>query len=134
MFVEVTRLRLQGMRLKGSELPPSTSGYLSVISESGAGLSFKRPIMIARLVRKHASVASGMVMEVLQPLFDVRLIGIEDGRVTLQGVELDSRDGRMFETMQIWRCRPISEMHRVVLRPEEDAVGEPGSGLVAHNA
>jgi hypothetical protein len=58
----------------------------------------------------------GAVLDALPALYDVSLILMEDGRFTLQGVELEIRDGRAFEHMQFWRCRPIFEMHLIEQR------------------
>lgn len=103
-------------------------------------MSHARPSMVAHLGRKHASMP-GAVLDVLPALFDVCLILMEEGRFTLQGVELEIRDGRTFEHMQFWRCRPILEMHNLIpqhgapaggigkgSRPTDDSIIKPPRG------
>ena len=85
MLADVVLLRAKGKRLKRRELQPPTRGTLSIKCDDGQG-SFKRPLLVARLWLN--SQARGCAAMSLCRLFDVRLVVLEDGVLTVSGIEL----------------------------------------------
>lgn len=71
--------------------------------------SFLRTVTVARVVLP--GVGLGIESSLMLPIFDVKIVRIEAGYMTLMGVELDSEsrgdDRRIIEHIQIWRCRPV---------------------------
>lgn len=103
MQYDVTLLRAQGMRLRTRELQAPVRGELVVAMDDGR-TSFKRPLLVAKL--KVPRGASGLLVDALLPLFDVELVALADA-ITLQGIELDHRESRVYELRQMWRCVPV---------------------------
>ena len=102
MLVDVVRLRDGGMRLRQGELQPAERGELEITDDSGASLSFKRPVRVARLYKRIGVQAQRQ--DALLPLFEARVIRVEDETITITGVELSSTGNRVSEVGQIWRC------------------------------
>lgn len=96
------------MRLKKSELAPAVTGELTVEFSDGRGMSFKRPTKMA-YHRKPSSTSTSLLVNALQPLFDVEVITV-DTAITLKGVELrvDPETKRVYEHVQFWRCVPLA--------------------------
>jgi hypothetical protein len=80
--------------------------------------SFMRAVTVARLVIP--AVGMGLETSLLLPIFDVKVVRIEAGYMTLMGVELahESRgEGmRVAEHVQIWRCRPVLDASKPPVR------------------
>lgn len=109
MLVDVVRLRRAGMRLRPSELEPPVRGMLTVKMDDGRHSSFKRPVLEATLQAPRG--VNGQMLDVLLPIFDVRIVAAGGGSMTLQGIELNAvpDDGthRIYEHVQLWRCVPV---------------------------
>ncbi|WP_128002208.1 MULTISPECIES: hypothetical protein [Piscinibacter] len=102
MLVDVVLLRDKGMRLRKGELQPAVRGELELGDDSGSGLSFKRPLRVARLYKRIG--VQSQRQDALLPLFDARVIRVEDDTLTITGVELSSEGDRISEFGQVWRC------------------------------
>lgn len=102
MLVDVVRLRDGGMRLRQGELQPAVRGELEITDDTGTSLSFKRPVRVARLYRRIG--VQQQRQDALLPIFDARVIRIEEDTITITGVELSSASNRVSEVGQIWRC------------------------------
>lgn len=116
MLCDVTNLRLKGVRLKRAELTPPVRGHLSLREDNQT--SFHRTVTVARLVIP--GVGMGMETSVMLPIFDVKIVRIEAGYMTLMGVELATENRgdamRIIEHVQIWRCRPVLDETRPPVR------------------
>lgn len=100
MLTNVTKLRDRGRVLKRSELAAPVSGRLVVGDWPTPNLS-KRWMRRAELVSVHPTLP----YEVIQPIFDVQLMRIDETGMYLMGHELaPSEDGSLFEFVQVWRC------------------------------
>lgn len=104
MLCDVTLLRRNGMRLRKGELQEPARGMLRVAMDDGRS-SFKRPLLVATLQAPKG--ASRQMLDLLLPLFDASIVSAGDGSMTLQGIELQTLDGRVFEHVQLWRCVPV---------------------------
>lgn len=116
MLCDVTNLRLRGVRLKRAELGLPVRGFLSMREDHET--SFHRTVTVARLVIPALGI--GMQTSVMIPIFDVKVIRIEAGYMTLMGVELDHEHRgdsiRIIEHVQIWRCRPVLDESKPPVR------------------
>jgi hypothetical protein len=105
MWCKLTRLRRKGLRLRPSELEDPIEGDLLIKPEGDGQTSLRRPILEAHLRRPHG--VAGMLVDVVLPIFDVRMIGVDGQTLTISGVELSTGPApelRVTEYVQIWRC------------------------------
>jgi hypothetical protein len=102
MLCAVSLLRRHGLRLRPSELAPAVSGDLELADHAGAS-TFGRGMRVANLWQP---THSGTRRALLVPLWDPALIWIGPRHLTLIGIELCARDGRVAECTQLWRCIP----------------------------
>ena len=113
MLADVVLLRAKGQRLKRRELQPPTRGTLSIKCDDGQG-SFKRPLLVARLWVEQSSLR--LRSDVLLPLFDARLVILEDGVLTVSGIELGYVENGVVESGQVWRCTPVLDPNKAPAR------------------
>ncbi|MDO9148337.1 MAG: hypothetical protein Q7U52_11865 [Hydrogenophaga sp.] len=100
MQCTITQLRRHGMRLKPDELAEPMAGVLTMRDWTEAN-SFGRAVRVLELMQPVGTIQQAAAM-----LFDPELIGLKGGALALRGVELESRDGRVFEHQQVWRVAP----------------------------
>lgn len=103
MRVRVTRLRDRGRVLRRGELPAPVEGDL-LVDDFPPHADRDRWKRRARLA---APDAYGTVQpSLLQPIFDVQLMKIDQGAMYLQGMERHSDDGgaTITEVVQVWMC------------------------------
>ena len=107
MWCRVTRLRKHGVRLRPSELDQPIEGDLLIRAEGDGRTSFARPVLEAHLRRPQG--VSQMMVDVMLPIFDARLIGVDGQTLTLIGTELSTQpDLRVIESVQVWRCEVLA--------------------------
>lgn len=100
MLTKVTKLRDKGRILRRSELAQPVSGRLVVDDWPAPNLS-KRWMRRAQLVSTHPTLP----YEILQPIFDVQLMRVDESGVYLMGHELSpGEDGSTYEFIQVWQC------------------------------
>lgn len=103
MRVRVTPLRDRGRVMRRSELPTPLEGDL-LVEDFPPHADRDRWKRRARLV---APDAYGTVQpSLLQPIFDVQLMKVDEGAMYLQGVERHSENGGeiITEVAQVWMC------------------------------
>lgn len=107
MKMAVTRLRERGRVLRRSELADPVQGHV-LIDDFPPHAEKARWKRRARLV---ASEIYGSVQpSLIQPIFDVQLIKIDEGAMYLQGTERHTDDGgsTVIEVVQVWMCATTS--------------------------
>lgn len=105
MLCAVFLLRRDGLRLRPRELAPAVSGELELADHAGAS-TFGRAMRVANLWQP---THSGTRRALLVPLWDPSLVCIGPRHLTLIGIELCARDGRVAEHTQLWRCVPSAD-------------------------
>lgn len=99
---QVTQLRDRGRRLKRGEWPEPVVGdlELSLMPETNA----RRPLKKLDLFGNPGTVRQSLLL----PLFDPQIISMDANGMVLHGMQLDTRDGAIYEHMQVWHCVPWS--------------------------
>lgn len=100
MKVTVTMLRRNGMRLKKAELDPPVTADLHMYDWND-GNSFRRAIRVLELRRR-----VGSIDQPFAKLVDPDLVTVNGASFVFRGVEIEARDGRVFEHEQLWRVTP----------------------------
>lgn len=107
MKMMVTRLRERGRVLRRSELAPPVEGNLLLddFPPHGEKDRWKRRARLASL-----DVYGTVQPNLLQAIFDVQVMKIDEGAMYLQGMERDTDDGgaTIIEVVQVWMCSPPS--------------------------
>ena len=107
MKMMVTRLRERGRVLRRSELAPPVEGNLLLedLPPHGEKDRWKRRARLASL-----EVYGTVQPNLLQPIFDVQIMKIDDQAMYLQGLERHTDDGgaTLVELAQVWMCSTTS--------------------------
>lgn len=103
MKATITLLRRAGMRLRRDEIGEPITGEIHMYDWPTTN-SFRRAIRVLELRRQ-----VGSLMQPAAMLTDPDLIAVKDGAMVFRGIELESRDGRVFEHEQVWRVVPAGE-------------------------
>ena len=99
MMASVTRLRVKGVRVR-SDAGATTVGELRV--EEFVKSAFGRTVKVARLMHPDRPLS---VPELLPPLFDVKLLKMENNFLVLAGIERESTEGQITDYAQTWLAR-----------------------------
>lgn len=105
MLYEVTLLRRQGLRLRQAELQPPIVGRLNVFDWEGKGNSRQRMIRVLEVRVTFNTTMEQPAARISDP---VLIASLDGGTLVFAGIELESRDGRIYEHQQIWRVRPTT--------------------------
>lgn len=98
----VTQLRRHGMRLRPDELGEPVVGELQMRDWNEQN-SFGRSVRVLEVVQP-----AGTVGRAALTLFEPDLVGVKAGAMVFRGIEIESRDGRVYEHEQIWRVAPAT--------------------------
>lgn len=79
---------------------PAHVGNL-VIEDWPEGSAFKRPVCYARLLTESHVIPA----DIIPPLFEPTLIKMTANQLTLQGLQIGTRDGAAVHYMQSWAVR-----------------------------
>lgn len=103
MKMMVTQLRERGRVLRRSELPAPIEGNL-LIDDFPPHADKDRWKRRARLAA--TEVYGSVHPNLIQPIFDVQLMKIDEGAMYLQGMERHTDDGgaTLIEVVQVWMC------------------------------
>lgn len=108
MKMMVTRLRERGRVLRRSELAPPVEGNLLIedMPPDAAKDRWKRRARLASF-----DIYGTVQPNLLQPIFDVQIMKIDDQAMYLQGLERHTDDGgaTLVELAQVWMCSTTSK-------------------------
>ena len=104
MLCEVTLHRRNGQRLKKSEVAPAILANMQLHEMAAEHSNMRRTVRRLTLTEH-----PGNSLRILAVLNDPVLIGMDEGSMQYLGIELESRDGQMFEHVQVWSCRPTAQ-------------------------
>lgn len=104
MFVTVTKLRRNGLRLKREEREQPLKGHLSTsyraADQSGTGRAFQLMELFQR---------QGGNIRCLGSLLDPHFVSAESRYFVFKGYEVESRDQRLVGHVQVWLISPAIE-------------------------
>lgn len=101
---DVIRLRRLGVRLRRGELEAPVRGLLEIGERDGT--TFGRKVRMAELLNPATRLQSHQ--DLMVPLFEPVILRMDEhGMLSISGIELASRDGRVAEHQQVWRCTPV---------------------------
>lgn len=102
MQASVVLKRRRGLRLLPDEIEPAVAGDLTVTLQHRPE---RASIKVANLI-DYTSYSSTL-RKILVPLFDARIVSLENNVLTISGIELsaDAENAmRVSENIQIWEC------------------------------
>lgn len=102
MRFKVTQLRDHGRRLRRSELSGPVIGELTIELQPKTA-EMARGGLTARLVGNVYGVGSP---NILPPMFDVQIIGMDEGNLYIKGTQIAAEEGVTFDHSQVWMCSP----------------------------
>jgi hypothetical protein len=102
MLCKVTLHRRNGQRLKKDELAPAILANMQMHELAAEHSNMRRTVRRLTLTEY-----PGNSLRILAVLLDPQLIGMDETSMQYQGIELEARDGQVFEYVQIWNCRPV---------------------------
>ena len=100
MKVSVTMLRRNGMRLRRSELSPPVVADLHMYDWKENN-SFRRAIRVVELRRR-----VGSIDQPFAKLVDPDLVAVQGSAFVFRGIEIEAKEGRVYEHEQVWRVTP----------------------------
>jgi hypothetical protein len=130
VFYEVTRLRRHGQRLRQAELEPPLVGQLNMFQWEGKGNNSRRALRVIEVL-----VRVGSLMQPKGRMSEPAIIAThDDGTLVFAGIEIEARDGRVFEHHQVWRVRPAgaAEQTTPLQSPAAAGAARHGQDLRGH--
>ncbi len=107
MLCEVILCRKDGRRLRRSEWPAPVVGQLVIDDTDAKHSAFNRNLRAAKLLGyRDSDRYRTSEINLVPPIFDPVLLAAPRGLLVLRGVELDPRDGGVYELEQVWLCSP----------------------------
>ncbi|MBW8469834.1 MAG: hypothetical protein K0M67_16335 [Thiobacillus sp.] len=100
MKASITLLRRDGMRLRRDELAAPLAGELHMYDWTHDN-SFGRAVRVIELRQQVGSLLQAVAM-----LTDPDLIAVKNGAMVFRGIEIEAREGRVYEHEQVWRVVP----------------------------
>lgn len=101
MLCSVTLLRRNGQRLPRKDWPEPITGRLEMVEHSAEHSSFKRTTRVLQIME-----GVGLVERAAILLFEPQLLDVTLQAFVFRGIELEGRDGQVFEHQQLWHVVP----------------------------
>lgn len=117
------------MRLRPEEWPAPVRGELQMAYWEGAHNSYRRTLRNLSLLVYRGTTAVPQLR-----ISDPEPIDVVGGAMLFRGIELEAREGRIYEHEQVWLVRPLESLDRPPLPPFDPspwvkanrlAVGDP---------
>lgn len=102
MICEVTLHRRNGQRLKKNEVAPALLADVQLHEMAAEHSNMRRTVRRLTLTEH-----PGNSLRIFAVLIDPVLIGMNETSMQYQGIEIESRDGQVFEYIQAWSCKSM---------------------------
>lgn len=118
MRCDVVQLRDKGRVLTRKELSAPVPGILEVMDFGNADMRKPQRYMRVAYLWTAAPFVNART-QALRPLFEPRIVRLEDGVLLLEGIchWLERHDGPMHEFAQVWQCTLREGMPTAATRP-----------------